>query len=75
MGKGVKCKLKSEGGFGNFREEGLFLPNGVKIFTKSLRGSFDIANGLEKLRNLRHCSRNNFSNENEYKFVKLSRLQ
>ena len=32
----------------------------IKLITKTIRESFDKANGLEKLRNLRHCSRNIF---------------
>ena len=44
-------------------------------FCKNGSGSFDIPNGLEKLRNLRYCSRNNFSNKIKYKLAKFSRSQ
>ena len=47
----------------------------IKLITKTIRESFDKANGLEKLRNLRHCSRNIFFNKFKYKLQEFSERQ
>ena len=46
-----------------------------KLLVKTVRDSNDIANGLEKLRNLRHCSRNSFSNKIKHKLQSFSQTQ
>ena len=46
-----------------------------KLLIKTLRESFDVPNGLEKLRNLRHCFQNDFSNKINYKYAKRYRNQ
>ena len=47
----------------------------VNLLTKTVRSSFDIPNGHEKLRNLRHCSRNHFSIQIKYKLQHFPRIQ
>ena len=49
--------------------------NLAKLLIKSLQELFDVPNGLEKLRNLRHCFQNDFSNKINYKYAKLYRNQ
>ena len=46
-----------------------------KLYTITLRKPNDIANGHENSRNLRHCSRNHFSNKIKYKLQHFPRSQ
>lgn len=48
-------------------DSGTKTANAAKLFIKTLRDPFDVPNGLEKLRNLQHCSRNRYSNKIKYK--------
>ena len=46
----------------------------AKLDPKTIRKPNDIANGLEKLQNLRHCSQNLFSHKTKYKLQYFSRI-
>ena len=66
--KSRRVRVKRRGG-------GTKTDNMGKLLIKTLRESFDVPNGLEKLRNLRHCFQNDFSNKINYKYAKLYRNQ